>query len=101
MTLQQKLFAGLYQRAERAEALPWHREAPALLRTVAERRSPGRALDLGCGAGVHAVYLAQRGFFVVGVDFVPAALELARERARVAGVGLELHEADVLTYEPP
>ncbi len=99
MTLQQKIFAGIYQRAEGAEALPWHRDAPGLLRAVAERRSPGRALDLGCGAGVHAVYLAQLGYCVAGVDFVPAALELARERARVAGVKLELHEADVLTYD--
>jgi cyclopropane fatty-acyl-phospholipid synthase-like methyltransferase len=93
------LFADIYQRAEGVEALPWHRDAPGLLRAVAERRSPGRALDLGCGAGVHAIYLAQQGFSVVGVDFVPAALELARERARVAGVELELHEGDVLTYD--
>lgn len=99
MNLQQKTFTGIYQRADGAEALPWHRDAPGLLRTVAEQRIPGRALDLGCGAGVHAVYLAQLGFNVVGVDFVPAALELARERARVAGVELELHEANVLTYE--
>lgn len=99
MTLQQKIFTGIYQRAEGAEALPWHRDVPRLLREAAEQQTPGRALDLGCGAGVHAVTLAQLGFSVVGVDFVPAALELARERARVAGVELELHQADVLTYK--
>jgi cyclopropane fatty-acyl-phospholipid synthase-like methyltransferase len=56
-------------------------------------------LDVGCGAGVHAVFLAQLGFSVVGVDFVPAALELARERALAAGVEVELVESDVLVYD--
>ena len=65
------------------------------------QRPPGRALDLGCGQGVDAVYLAQRGWTVVGVDFVAAALELARARARVAGVTVELREGDVLDYDSP
>lgn len=101
MNLQQRLFTDIYRRAKGVEGLPWNSDVPALLRQVAERRKPGRALDLGCGAGVHAVYLAQQGYSVVGVDFVPAALELARERARIAGVELELHQADVLTYNTP
>jgi SAM-dependent methyltransferase len=100
LTLRQKTFAGLYRRAKTPELLPWHREAPALLRAAAERRRHGRVLDVGCGAGVHAVYLAQLGFSVVGVDFVPAALALARQRALAAGVELELVESDVISYDP-
>lgn len=47
---------------------------------------PGRAIDLGCGAGVGAIYLATKGFDVTGLDFSPTAIKLARDRARAAGV---------------
>jgi cyclopropane fatty-acyl-phospholipid synthase-like methyltransferase len=100
MKLRQKIFAGMYRRVETPELLPWHRDAPALLRAAAERRDGGRALDIGCGTGAHAVYLAELGFSVVGVDFVPAALEHARRRADNAGVALELVQSDVLAYGP-
>jgi cyclopropane fatty-acyl-phospholipid synthase-like methyltransferase len=66
---------------------------------VVEGRPAGRVLDLGCGQGVDAVYLARRGWNVVGVDFVPAALELARTRVESAGVEVELRECDVLDYD--
>lgn len=100
MTLRQMVFARLYRHAKAPESLPWHRDPPALLRAAAEQRDPGRALDVGCGAGVHAVYLAQLGYAVVGVDFVPAALQLAQQRAYGAGVHLELCQSDVLAYDP-
>lgn len=102
MTVRQKIFARLYRGAQTPESLPWHREgAPALLRAAVERRGAGRALDVGCGAGVHTVYLAQQGFSVVGVDFVADALELTRARARAAGVSIDLCRSDVLDYDPP
>ncbi len=44
------------------------------------------ALDLGCGAGRNAVYLAERGWRVVGVDFVPAALRRMAHSADANGV---------------
>jgi SAM-dependent methyltransferase len=43
-------------------------------------------LDLGCGTGINAVYLAEQGFDVTGVDFTPLALKRARELAAAAGV---------------
>jgi len=46
----------------------------------------GDALDLACGAGRHAVLLAQQGYYVTGVDASSAALEIAKERARTAGI---------------
>lgn len=49
----------------------------------------------------HAVYLAQQGFSVVAVDFVPAALAAARTRAEQGGVKVELRECDVVEYEAP
>src|SRR4029079_3303211 len=67
-----------------------------------EGRDPpyGRALDLGCGSGIWAVALAQRGWQVTGVDFVPKALHRARERAEESGVEVELLEGDVTKLDP-
>jgi 2-polyprenyl-3-methyl-5-hydroxy-6-metoxy-1,4-benzoquinol methylase len=101
VNLQRTVFARLYRRAPSVESLPWHREQPPALleRAVAQRPTRGRALDLGCGEGVYAVYLAQQGFSVVAVDFVSAALAAARARAEQAGVEVELREGDVVEYE--
>lgn len=103
MNLQRTVFARLYRRAPSVESLPWHREQPPTLleRAVAQRTTRGRALDLGCGDGSYAVYLAQQAFSVVGVDFVPAALAAARTRAQQAGVEVEFRECDVADYEAP
>jgi len=46
---------------------------------------PSRAIDLGCGSGANAIYLAQKGFEVTGVDYAEAAIEKARVRAKEAG----------------
>ena len=55
----------------------------------------GRALDLGCGSGIHAVELARRGWQVTGVDTVPKALVRARQRAREGGVEVRFLDGDV------
>ena len=103
MNLQRTVFARLYRRARNVESLPWHREEPPVLlqQAVARRTTRGRALDVGCGEGVHAVYLAQQGFSVVAVDFVSAALAAAKTGAERAGVEIELRECDVVDYEAP
>jgi methyl halide transferase len=44
--------------------------------------APARTLEVGCGTGTNAIYLAQRGFDVVGVDISPLAVEHARAKAR-------------------
>lgn len=103
VNLQRTVFSRLYRRAPGVEALPWHREEPPPLleRAVARRTERRGALDVGCGQGEYAVYLAEQGFSVVGVDFVPAALAAAKTRAERAGVEIELCESDVVEYEAP
>jgi SAM-dependent methyltransferase len=54
-----------------------------------------RALDLGCGTGTNALYLAQRGYSVVGVDFSPKAIATARSKAKRANLAIDFHVADV------
>ncbi|HET8529592.1 MAG TPA: class I SAM-dependent methyltransferase [Methylomirabilota bacterium] len=67
----------------------------------AEALPPGRALDVACGAGRNAVWLARRGWRVTGVDFSDVALRAARELAASSGVEVEWIEADTVTWIPP
>jgi SAM-dependent methyltransferase len=53
----------------------------------------GPALDLGCGTGDSSIYLAQHGWKVTGVDFVPKALDKAR--AKAANLSIDFVHADV------
>jgi ubiquinone/menaquinone biosynthesis C-methylase UbiE len=50
------------------------------------RLQPGRAIDLGCGTGANAIFLAQHGFEVTAVDFAEAAITNALKRAKEADV---------------
>jgi SAM-dependent methyltransferase len=56
---------------------------------------PGSALDVGCGTGDASIYLAQQGWQVTGIDFVPKALDKARAKARAANVAVNFVQADV------
>jgi RNA polymerase sigma-70 factor, ECF subfamily len=73
---------------------------PLLVREVSGLR-PGRALDLACGDGRNAVWLARRGWRVEAVDFSSVALERARVRAESAGVSVEWARHDLLGWTPP
>jgi SAM-dependent methyltransferase len=61
---------------------------------------PGRALDLACGEGRNAVWLAERGWQVTGVDFSEVALDKARRLAEDRGVSGEWIASDLLGYTP-
>ena len=66
---------------------------------VDHARRAGRVLELGVGTGRIAVPTAVAGVPVVGVDSSPAMLEVARERAELAGVELDLRLGD-MRYPP-
>ncbi len=63
--------------------------------------APGRALDLACGSGRNAVWLAQQGWSVVGADFSDVALDQARALAGERGIEVEWVEADLREWAPP
>jgi len=48
------------------------------LAEIGQRRKPGRALDIGCGAGTDSVYLAKKVWDVTSLDFMPKALAKGR-----------------------
>jgi ubiquinone/menaquinone biosynthesis C-methylase UbiE len=75
---------------------PWDTNAsPPEVKDFIAVTPPGRALDLGCGTGTHAIALARHGWQVTGVDFAPWAIRRARQKASDAGVTIRFFTADV------
>jgi len=58
----------------------------------------GRALDVACGAGRNALFLAERGLETTGIDISSAGLELAGAMSRKRGLSVELIEADLTRH---
>jgi SAM-dependent methyltransferase len=80
--------------------LPWDSDEPEPELVAAVESGlivPGRVLEVGCGTGTNAVWLAQRGFVVVAVDIAPLAIERARPRADDAGVEVRFAVHDFLS----
>jgi SAM-dependent methyltransferase len=61
---------------------------------------PGRALDLACGEGRHAVWLAERGWQATAVDFSAVAIARGRARAAREQVEIDFRCSDLLDFEP-
>lgn len=85
-----------YQGAE----LVWTAEPNRFLVAETDGLAPGRALDLACGEGRNAVWLARRGWQVTGVDYSDVAIEKGRRLAEHAGVEVDWIVADLLEYVP-
>lgn len=62
-----------------------------------EKIPPGRALDVGCGTGTNAIYLARHGWQTVGIDYVPQAIDIARRKARTQITEVDFRVGDVLS----
>jgi SAM-dependent methyltransferase len=81
--------------------LIWTATANRFLAAEAGQLAPGRALDLACGEGRNAVWLAERGWEVTGVDFSDVALAKAARLAAQRGVRVKWITADLLEFVPP
>jgi cyclopropane fatty-acyl-phospholipid synthase-like methyltransferase len=85
-----------FDRAYRAPITFWGDvRIPAEVKSLARQRSPGSALELGCGVGRFSRYLAQQGLRVTGVDFSPVAIAEARKRVARDDVRPEFLVGDV------
>lgn len=80
--------------------LIWSGEPNRFLREEAGDLPAGRALDLACGEGRNAVWLARRGWEVTAIDFSGVALAKAARLAAGHDVSLRLVEADLSEYVP-
>ncbi len=82
----------------RAGTPPWDigRPQPEVVKLAEEGEIVGDVLDVGCGTGENALYLAGLGRRVVGVDASPAAVEAARAKAAARSLAVPFLVADAL-----
>jgi len=83
------------------DELVWKADPNRFLVEEVRDMEPGRALDVACGEGRNALWLAERGWEATGVDFSAVGLDKARSIGARRGVDVEWIEADVLSWEPP
>ena len=83
------------------EELIWKAEPNRFLVEELDALAPGRALDVACGEGRNAVWLASKGWRVTGADFSRAGLAKAQRLATDRGVEVTWVEADVVEWQPP
>lgn len=79
---------------------PWTDNANAFLVAETSELSPGRALDLACGEGRNALWLARRGWQVTGLDFSSVAIERASARAAEEGLNADFETTDLREWRP-
>ena len=86
------------------EQLPWFIGRPDYNLVgwlKAQAHKPTRILDLGCGHGDNAIWLARQGYKVSATDCSETVIQQAQERARIAGVSIEFHVNDAMENLPP
>jgi SAM-dependent methyltransferase len=84
----------------REREFQWTKEPNRFLVECVAALAPGVALDLACGEGRNAAWLAERGWSVTGVDWSIVALQRAREFAARRGVTVDLVTADLAEWTP-
>lgn len=72
---------------------------PSLIPLEAAGLITGTVLDSGCGTGENALFLADKGYDVTGVDLAPTAIRLAQEKAKQRGLDAAFEVADVFALD--
>lgn len=83
------------------EDLLWRADPNQFLVDEAGDLAPGRVLDVACGEGRSAIWLAGRGWQATGVDFSAVGLAKAARLAAERGVAVKWIEADLTEWSPP
>ncbi len=91
----QALWDGAWKDADASET-----EVNADLRALAEQLRSGRALDLGCGLGQNAIWLAEHGFEVTACDLSSVGLDKARAAAASRGARVAFRQLDAAEWTP-
>jgi len=74
---------------------PWDSGiSPPELVDFISKHPAGRAIDLGCGTGTNVVTLVQNGWQVVGIDFAPRAIRIAKRKINKANIHADLRIDD-------
>ena len=87
-----------------AGELPWDtgEPEPLLVEFVTSGRiEPTRTLEIGAGTGTNALWLAERGFDVLGIDVAPLAVERANAKLDGRDFGCRFAALDFLAASPP
>ncbi len=92
--------AATWDRRYAEHELGWTAQPNRFLVAETEALPPGRALDLACGEGRNAVWLAERGWEVTGVDFSAVGIGTAQRLGAERGVYPQWIVSDVLEYAP-
>jgi SAM-dependent methyltransferase len=95
---------GFWNERYRSSQRVWSGNPNPQLVAEAADISPGRALDVGCGEGADAIWLARKGWAVVAADISSVAIERGEQHARdtdpAASARIEWRQADLLTQPP-
>lgn len=75
----------------------WSGDPNEALVQYASDLTPGKALDVGCGEGADALWLAEKGWQVTGIDLSSVAISRAKESAAVRNLNVEFQVRDVAT----
>ena len=84
--------------------LPWDtgQPEPLLIEFVNSNAvTPGATLEIGAGTGTNAIWMAERGFDVLGVDVAPLAVERARAKMNGRPLHCRFAVLDILAAPPP
>jgi SAM-dependent methyltransferase len=91
-TLDRERFESIY-----AKKPPWDIGRPQRAFVEVADRVTGAILDAGCGTGENALFFAEKGHPILGIDFLEGPIREARRKAQERGIGAEFAQMDALT----